>query len=424
LDCFILSDIFAAMGSILVRNRRNIAAVTAAGVLTVALAVQLAGCGRWEAAGGTGAGATTQTALPSDDELRRRVDEAIEYDFRNRRLRADQQAAWQVMHAVVAYGRSVLIYDYDNRVVPAVDYLLDGGRLTGWDLRPGDTLAGGRQGVRAMLEPGSNTGQGHKDQWLGYMAISSCGLAPEQTVKVAGRDFTIDDWLGQVLRDVHDGTEHGWTLMVLAAYVPVDFKWTAGDGTEWSTQRVMALEASRDLKDASCGGTHSLGGMVVALNRFLEKGGKVKRADGEYTNDGWGAAAKKIDECVALVRQYQQPDGSLSAGYFQRPEHSPELANRLRTTGHTLEFLALTLSDEELAKPWVTRAALHMCDVLDATKSQSIECGALYHGMHGLVRYRQRRFGKVDLARWAEEELAKSAKPAAPETDTAPTPGG
>jgi hypothetical protein len=83
--------------------------------------------------------------------------------------------------------------------------------------------------------------------------------------------------------------------------------------------------------------------------------------------------------------------------------------------------LALTLSDEELAKPWVTRAVIHMCDVLDATKSQSIECGALYHGMHGLVRYRQRRFGKLDVSQWAAEELAKSSKPAA-DSDAAPAP--
>lgn len=409
----------------LVRNRRHLVVWLAAGVMLAVAALQVAGCGRWESAAGSGREATAEATLPPDDEVRRRVDAAIEHDFRNRRLRADQQAAWQVLHAVVAYGRSVLIYDYDNRVVPAVDYLLDGGRLTGWDLRPGDTFAGGRQGVRAILEAGSNTGQGHKDQWLGYMAISSCGLPPEQPIKVAGREFTIRDWLDQILRDVHDGTEHGWTLMVLAAYVQLDYKWMAGDGTEWSTERVIALEASRDLKDASCGGTHSLGGMVVALNRYLERGGEVKR-DGEYTNDGWGAAAKKIDECVALVRQYQQPDGSLSAGYFQRPEHSPELANRLRTTGHTLEFLALTLSDDELAKPWVTRAAIHMCDVLEATKSQSIECGALYHGMHGLVRYRQRRFGKLDLGRWAEEELARGVQKIEPahDTDAAPSPRG
>jgi hypothetical protein len=321
----------------------------------------------------------------------------------------------------------VVIYDLDGRVVPAVDYLLAGGPMNGWKLRPGDPIEGGRQGVFAELEPGSTTGQGHKDQWLGYMAISGCGLAPEQTIQVAGRAFTIGDWLGQILRDVHDGTEHGWTLMVLATYVPPDYKWTAGDGSQWSTERVMALEASRDLADAACGGTHSLGGMVVALNAYLAKGGKCFTMEGgekKYTRDGWGAAGENIDRCARLVREYQQPDGSLSGGYFQRAEHSPELANRLRTTGHTLEFLTLALSDEELAKPWVTRAVVHMCDVLDATQNQEIECGALYHGMHGLVRYRQRRFGKLDLSGWAAEELARGAKKPEPtaDSDAAPAP--
>jgi hypothetical protein len=409
---------------------RSSALALAAAVLTAAaLAIPQSGCDRWEAAGSSAGPPRAEAAIPTDDELRRRIDAVIERDFRHRRLDIKTQAAWQVLHAVCAYGRSVVIYDLENRVVPAVDYLLKGGQMTGWKLRPGDPIEAGRQGVYAELEPGSTTGQGHKDQWLGYMAISGCGLTVEQPILVAGREFTIGDWLGQILRDVHQGTEHGWTLMVLAGYVPVDFKWTAGDGTEWSIERVMALEASRDLNDAACGGTHSLGGMVVALNKYLAAGGRYFVLEGDkkkYTTDGWGAAGEKIDRCAVLVREYQQPDGSLSGGYFQRAEHSPELANRLRTTGHTLEFLSLVLSDNELAKPWVTRAVIHMCEVLDATKNQEIECGALYHGMHGLVRYRQRRFGKLDLDRWAQEELARGPRKSEPATaadnDAAPAP--
>ena len=53
-----------------------------------------------------------------------------------------------------------------------------------------------------------------------------------------------------------------------------------------------------------------------------------------------------------------------------------------------------------------------------ASRSNAVR---LYHGMHGLVRYRQRRFGKLDVAQWAREELA-AGKPATGDADPPPAP--
>ena len=74
------------------------------------------------------------------------------------------------------------------------------------------------------------------------------------------------------------------------------------------------------------------------------------------------------------------------------------MAKNLGTTGHLLEFLALAMSDAQIKEPWVTHAALNLCDVFRKTRDIPLECGALYHAAHGLVLYRTRLFGPRSYA--------------------------
>jgi hypothetical protein len=148
-------------------------------------------------------------------------------------------------------------------------------------------------------------------------------------------------------------------------------------------------------------------GIAVALKRYLAEGGKTDPA-----GDGpWDHAQRKVSEAVESARKFQQPDGSFSTNYFARPATSPEIATRISTTGHTLEFLTVALSDDDLQQPWVTRAAVNLVENLEKTQKFDLECGALYHAAHGLEIYRDRRFGP---------RSAKSPeKPAEPAATTA-----
>jgi hypothetical protein len=107
----------------------------------------------------------------------------------------------------------------------------------------------------------------------------------------------------------------------------------------------------------------------------------------------WAEADQVIQQAVADARRYQNPDGSFSTRYFASPGSSPDLAQNLGSTGHILEFLALSLADSELREPWVRRAAAYLCDLFRMTRDLPLECGALYHAAHGLVLYRERLFG-------------------------------
>ncbi len=342
-----------------------------------------------------------ETPLPTEDALRERLEGAIAFTRDNRHLDTNDQAAWQIVHGALAYGRNFEVY-HDGQLVPAMDYLLAGGRLRGWDLRKGD------HGVKAVMDAGSKTGQGHPDQWLGY--LSQCGLSLDEPVTVGGEKFQVRDILTQAQWDIYDGMEATWTLMAFAKYLPLDAEWQASDGSEWSVDRIVRMETDQPLAESACGGTHRMYALAEALNRYLAGGGKLE----DDPNGTWRQADNKIKDAIRRAREYQQPDGSFSTNYFSRAARSSEIDARISTTGHLLEFLTVALDDDQLREPWVTRSVIHLVDCLEKTQKFDLECGALYHAAHGLKIYRDRRFGPMDSTSptASEQPVTAQATPA------------
>jgi hypothetical protein len=352
------------------------------------LSCLFAGCGQET----TGAAAVdgsrgANTAAPIDHPaLCRRIEAALDHARNQRRLDASVHGAWQVVHGILAFGRDFPLR-HDGTESAALDYLLDGGRLTGWILRAG------RPGVVAVVEEGSTTGQGHPDQWLGYLSqCGQLGIPRDTKLMVGNKAFTIDDLLTQAQADIRPGQEATWTLMALSAYRPSDAVWTAGDGEPWSTERVVQMEADADLFASACGGAHRLYALVAALRKHCESTGRTR----DQLSGGWAAAADVIEECIDRARRFQQADGGFSIHSFERPGTSADVFARLSATGHVFEVISLALDDERLAEPWVTRAADRLVTLLEQTSDVDVECGALYHAAHGLLLYKERTCGSTD----------------------------
>ena len=339
----------------------------------------VAGCGGPTAADVTGGSPDG----PTRARLCGRIDAALDHARAARLLDADVQGAWQVVHGVLAFGAELPLA-HDGTVSPALDHLLGGGRLTGWLLRPG------KPGVIAVVEEGSTMGQGHPDQWLGY--LSQCGvdadgpggLPLDTPLTVAGRAFTLGDLLAQAQHDIRPGQEATWTLMALAAYVPTDASWTAGDGSQWDVERVVRMEAEADIFSAACGGAHRLYGLAAAVAARRESGLPIE------PDSGWAQAEAVLEDAIDRARVFQQADGSFSIHSFERPGTSPDVFARLGATGHVFEVIALALPDDRLREPWVTRAADRLVTLLEQTADLDVECGGLYHAAHGLSLYRRR----------------------------------
>ena len=325
----------------------------------------------------TSAGDTSASNLKN---TRLRVSETVERIL-ERPLSVETHAAWQILHGVLAYGdRFSLVAS--GRKQGAVNYLVRGGEISGWDFSRGDKLPSGRIGLRSKISTGSYAGQGHTDQWLAVLSQSDLSL--DEELLVDGKIFLVQDLLDQAMLDVSNNAydEWSWSLIGITSYMPTSTKWTAADGEEWSVSRIVELEMNQDLFGSACGGTHRLIGMTMALNK--------RRQESASITGVWQETETYLSDAVRIAKQFQNPDGSFSNNYFSRTGVSADTSKVLASTGHTLEFLALTVSPEELREPWVLLAANRLCSLLDDSDDYPLECGALYHAVHGLQVFLER----------------------------------
>jgi hypothetical protein len=337
------------------------------------------------------------------DDLKRQIDEALA-DTYHRRLDTKVNAAWQIIHGCIAYKQDLLIH-HEGRDLRAIEYLFGGGAVEGWEFEPGVMLPTGRRGLRAIPRPGSTRGQGHDDQWLGY--LSGCQMPLDTTLIVGGETYTLADYLGQIEHDVYRNAlrEYSWTLMALATYRDYDYRWTAGDGKEWSIAKLVEIELEHDVNASPCGGSHRMVGVTMALNKCKAQGGRIEGV--------WQRAHDRVLDLVATAEEYQNADGSLSSNFFARPGKSVDLAAALGSAGHVLEFLMVALDDEEIKQPWITRAVAAQCRMFRATKQVDVECGGLYHSASGLRIYRERMYGPCEFG---PVSSAATTAPTAPQT--------
>jgi hypothetical protein len=332
-----------------------------------------------------------QIALAQTDDSSRpltplvvRAARVVQEGQRNHQLIAPPNAAWQVFHAVTAYGEQVPLQVESRPFPSALRYVLDGGPIEGWQPTIGPPRDGWpRPGIRLVVEEGSKRGQGHPDQFLGYMAMAS--IPPDAPIAVEDQSLTVEDLLRQALWDAprNPTSEFSWTLMALAAYRPTSITWPASDGEIWTVERLIEEELLQDLPTAACGGTHRLQGLAMILQRRRQEQGSF---------DGvWSDAQALIDQSLDDAQANQNPDGSFPPSYLYRPGRARDLGEQLVSSGHAIEFIAMAIDKERLDEPWVERGISRLCDLLEALGPIEVECGAYYHAMHGLKVYAARR---------------------------------
>ena len=318
--------------------------------------------------------------------LKETIIATLQSNLEKRLLSVERNAAWQVIHGAVAYGDQLPL-DVEGKAVPAIDFLLSGGTMNGWEISAGPVLPTTmRPGVVARIEAGSYIGQGHADQWLGY--FSQIPLALDRKVVIQDQSLSLADWARQAQWDVpkNPSKEYSWTLIAFTNYFPNETDWQASDGNTWTLEPLVRFEAQQDLTESACGGMHRLMGLAHAV-RYR------KRLKGLF-DEGWSMAKKVVDASVGIARRFQNSDGSFSTNFTARAGNSSDLSSCISATGHTFEFLAYALDENELSQPWMERAATRLCDMLKASEGIDLECGGIYHALAGLKLYHQRRFSK------------------------------
>ena len=311
--------------------------------------------------------------------LKERVEAALENVHRRDLLTT--HGFWTVFHGILGTGFDATLLDpLTGKRVNAVEHIRSGGEVRGLQFIPT------RYGLDVRSGP-QFVGQGHQDQFIAEMA--QWGMPIDARFTVLGKDYTFADFVrhAQMRTSIKKGQELSWAILIIGQYYGTNVSWTNEDGDKLRFEDVVRYELNEPIETAACGGTHRLFGLTWVYHLHLQRGGKAEGV--------WKDVAEKIARYEGLAKKYRNLDGTFSTKYLDGPGNAHDPAQRLSTTGHVLEWLALALPDAELKAPWMQEAANALSLLILDSQGRPMEGGALYHATHGLHIYHGRVFGPI-----------------------------
>jgi hypothetical protein len=317
--------------------------------------------------------------------LRSRVRSVLKGYYR-KTLNSRDHDPWEAMHGMLAYGVQSRIRQGGPRgnLVTSVGWLCYNKPCNGQMLmhvtRDGE--------LRAKYGVGL---QGHLGQLLAMLA--QCRVAPDYPIHVGKQEFTIDDLIEAEKKTCYPNSELTFKLIALQYYLDLNDAWVNDEGVEWDFPRLVREELAQPIRGAACGGTHRLSGLSLTVKRRLMRGEPL---DGEYAR-----AAEFIKKYHQYAFRLQNRDGSLSTSWFQGRGDERDIDRRIKTTGHILEWLCYSLSDEELRDQRTIRAVSYLANLMYSNYDHEWEVGPVSHATHALLLYDERVFVPYDSAEYA-----------------------
>lgn len=351
----------------------------------------------------------------SQDQLLALVEEAIDKTQR-RYLDVAEFTPWQIMHGVLALRKEYLLKSGD-KLVNGIEFISSGPVFRGesWWVK---TPFGGRGHPYTV----PYAFEGHINQFPALLSMSALPL--DHQLLTNNGPITIADMVNNAKMTANTQEEVSWTLWFLTQYVDQDARWVNQHNQPWSMAELIRVQIAEPVDNAPCGGTHQLFALAFARNAYLRKHGRLQGV--------WMNAEYKLRQHIELARQLQNPDGTFSTNWFRGRGYSADFKERIKTSGHMLEWLMMALPTSRLNEPWVRRGVQAVATDLIRNASAPAECGPMYHAVHALVLYRERVAPERSTP--AGEELAQGrpapsqspsssgGSPAAPSTAPSPAP--
>ena len=330
------------------------------------------------------------------DPLLDLVDQAI-LVTKHRNLDFQVHTPWQILHGLLA-----LREDYQLRNgkdwVNAVDWISTSATFKGqrW-------FEATRHGGRAHPYNGTPYDfEGHVNQTLAIIAM--CNLPLEHEFHVGGgKTVTMQQMVDHAKMAVNDREETTWTLWFLTHYLDQDEEWTNAAGEHWSMERLVRIQSRASLERAPCGGCHNLFAIAYARNSYLRKHGQLRGA--------WLEADQKLQKYIAAARAMQNRDASFATSFFKARGFSNDFNERIKSSGHMLEWLMVALPRKSLDDRWVRSGVQTLANDLLRNASKPADCGPLYHSLHALVLYKQRIEPEQQPSQHKEELARTTPKP-------------
>jgi hypothetical protein len=319
---------------------------------------------------------------PQLTNLRARLRSVLK-GYYQKSLNSQDHDPWEVMHGMLAYE----IHSRIRQGGPRGEHIT----AVGW-------LCYNRPCQRKSLLYVTPTGelrakqgvglQGHMGQLLAMLA--QCHVSPNYPIRVGGHEFTVQDLIEAEKKTCYPKSELTFKLIAFAHYLDLDESWVNDQGLDWSFSRLIQEELAQPIRGAACGGTHRLSGLSLAVKARGKQGEPI---DGEFAR-----AAEFVKNYQNYAFRMQNRDGSLSTKWFQGAGDENDIDRRVKTTGHILEWLVYSLSDEELREPRTVRAVTYLTNLLYSNYDHEWEVGPVSHATHALLLYDKRVFQPLDAA--------------------------
>lgn len=329
--------------------------------------------------------------------LRSKIRSVLKYYY-DRPLNTGDRGPWEVMHCTLAFE----LHSRIRQGGPTGAPITAAGWLCFNQPCRNRTLMYLNEDKELRVKVGPAL-QGHQGQLLAILAQAR--VRSDYPIKVEGRNFTIADLVDEEKSTCYPKTELTFKLIGLLNYLPNDATWVNDQGMTWDIPRLMAEEMAQPVRTAACGGTHRLSGLSLAVKKRTKLGLPV---DGQYAK-----AATFVANYQRYAYSLQNPDGSFSTEWFRGPGAEEDIDRRLKTTGHTLEWLMYASAPDQLQYYRNVRAVNYLANIMWANRGRDWEAGPLGHAIHSLVLYDRLIYGPYDSA----EQQAK-----APGTTTTPAP--
>jgi hypothetical protein len=326
------------------------------------------------------------------------VDDAVDRTTR-RYLEATQHTPWQIMHGLLALRKEYVI-KHNGQPVNALEWISNGAtwqREYWFEATP--------YGAKAHPYSVTYWFEGHVNQFLAITSMCNLPLDHEFRVK-DGKVVTMADMVRHAQMNTNSREETTWTLWFLSNYLDQDTQWTTYDNQAWSMERLVRINNQAQVTTAPCGGTHQLFALSLARNSYMQKHGRL--------NGAWLEADQKLQSYIAAAKAGQNPDGTFSSAMFKGRGYSNDFNERIKTSGHMLEWLMAALPERRLSEPWVRSGVEAVARDLTTNANQPADCGPLYHALHSVILYRDRVAPKSTPSSQPATELAKSDPPVGP----------
>jgi hypothetical protein len=324
--------------------------------------------------------------------LRTRVRNVLKGYYR-RMLNSREHDPWEVMHGMLSYGVHSRIRQGGPRGEPvtSVGWLCYNKPCKGLTLM----YVTPKGELRAKYGVGL---QGHLGQLLAMLA--QCRVSADYPIRIGKREFTIHDLIEAEKKTCYPKSELTFKLLAFQYYLDLNETWENDHGLEWDIPRVIREELAQPIRGAACGGTHRLSSLSLTVKARVKRGEPL---DGEYAR-----AAEFVQKYHKYAFRLQNRDGSLSTAWFRGRGDDSDINRRIKTTGHILEWLCYSLSDEELRQPQTIAAVNYLANLMYSKYDNEWEVGPMCHAIHALLIYDERVFQPFDRE---NQELAYEPKP-------------